>query len=399
MSKSSSTKSLGRRIFDFLAGFEIAVICFVLLIILTFFGTWEQQYIGLYRAIEKYFDLDAFIVIPRNGDDKIIFPPLPGAYWVIVVLSVNMFLGGILRIRKGVKQFGVLVTHFSILFMLVAGAVSSIFKREGVMLVFEGEKSDYATDYHDYTIEVFEYDENGDRTAPKIIENQHLRDMERSDTLVADFEGMPFDLKVTGYLGSAEMYLSTQAEPQGDAERVIDGFFIRAAEPNPEEELNMAGCYITVEKEEGESRELLLYGGNNRPISFNVGNKRYGITLVRRIWPMPFEVELHQAIGRYHPGTRNASWFQSNITKVTDGSRKDYEIVMNKPMRHGGHTLFQANWDEREGRAFSGFAIVNNPSDKWPEWSLYIATIAMFLHFAFMLGRYILSTDFSKTKS
>ena len=119
-----------------------------------------------------------------------------------------------------------------------------------------------------------------------------------------------------------------------------------------------------------------------------VDGTRYGIQMTREIWPMPYEVELHKTVGEYYPGTRKARWFQSDVTKVTDGSREDYAIVMNEPMRHGGFTLYQARWDAPQGRPFSGFAIVNNPSDKWPEWALYISTIALGFHFLFMLVRY-----------
>ncbi|MEN8695559.1 MAG: cytochrome c biogenesis protein ResB [Akkermansiaceae bacterium] len=384
MSTSKPSKSLGRRVFEILSGYEIAVICFILLFLLTFYGTIEQSWIGLYAAIEKYFDIDSFIVFPRNGSEKIIGPPLPGAYWVIVVLSINMFLGGIIRIRKGWKKAGVLVTHFSILFMLVAGAVSSLYKKEGLMVVFEGEKSNYAQSYVDSTIEVFAYDENGDRQPPLIIPNAELRALKSTDTLTADFEELPFSLKITNYHGAAEMTIAGS----GGTGKVVDGFILREVEPNKEEEANMDGCYVSVLKEGEVQQELLLWTANPQPVSFVIDNVRYGIHLPRQVWPMPFEVELKRSVGEYYPGTRKASWFQSDVTKVAEGYREDYEIIMNHPMRHGGYTLYQARWDKPEGRPFSGFAIVKNPSDKWPEYALYIATVAMAIHFLFMLFRH-----------
>ena len=41
--------------------------------------------------------------------------------------------------------------------MMIAGAVSSLSKIEGMMLVTEGERSDYAQKYHKPSIEVFKY--------------------------------------------------------------------------------------------------------------------------------------------------------------------------------------------------------------------------------------------------
>lgn len=388
MSQLSKERSIGQKIFRVLAGFEIAVICFALLFLLTFFGTWEQQYIGLYQAIEKYFDIDSFLVIPRNASDKIICFPLPGAYWVIVVLCINMFLGGIVRMRKGWRTAGVLVSHFAILFMLIAGAVSSIFKKEGMMMIYQGEKSDFAQSYHDSDIEIFAYAENGDRQQPIVISSDHLNPLKQADILSVELPGLPFNVEVTGYLGASTIALAKNQPALAKANKVIDGFLIHEVERSTTQEENLPGCYVTIEKEGQLVRELLLCNLNPHPVSFVVDGTRYGIQMTRKIWPMPFEVELHKTVGEYYPGTRKARWFQSDVTKVTDGAREDYEIVMNEPMRHGGFTLYQARWDEPQGRPFSGLAVVNNPSDKWPEYALYVSAIALGFHFLYMLVRY-----------
>ena len=131
MSDSKKEISLGKRVFRILSGFEIAVVCLSLLFVLTFFGTIEQKWFGLWATIHKYFDIESIYVLPSRGDGKLIFFPLPGAYWVIVVLGINMFLGAIIRARKGWKKFGVLLSHCAILFMLIAGAVSSVTKFGG----------------------------------------------------------------------------------------------------------------------------------------------------------------------------------------------------------------------------------------------------------------------------
>ena len=386
----SSSRSLAQKIWRIISGFEIAVVCLGLLFLLTFFGTIEQKWIGLYAVIQKYFDIDSFLVFPSRGDGKFIFLPLPGAYWVMVVLSINMFCGGLIRARKGWKTVGVLVSHFSILFMLVAGAVSSLSKVEGQMSVYQGEKSDFAQKYHTTTIEVAKVDEGGHRLPPKIISSASLRSLKRNDVLRAEFPDEGFTMDITGMLGSSNMFMERTAEEIDEDGPVVDGFFLREAEYNKDNELaNMAGCYATVKDKEGnEIQELILWMGNPSPVSFVHNEQRYLVTLTMEIWPMPFEVELHKSVGEYYPGTRKASTFESTITKVANDQREDYKIFMNNPMRHGGFTLFQANWSDTGGKPFSGFAIVTNPSDKWPEYSLYVATVGLLIHFLFMLFRF-----------
>ncbi|HCN80488.1 MAG TPA: hypothetical protein DIS80_05105, partial [Verrucomicrobiales bacterium] len=77
MAKKFKEMSLGQRIFRIAAGFEIAVVCLSLLFLLTFFGTIEQRWFGLWTTIHKYFDYNSVFVLPTRGDGKVIFPPLP----------------------------------------------------------------------------------------------------------------------------------------------------------------------------------------------------------------------------------------------------------------------------------------------------------------------------------
>lgn len=390
MKDNEQSKSLGAKVMRVLGGFEIAVACLVILFLHTFFSTWEQGWIGLYATIKKYFDLTSFFVIPRNEAGKAIFFPLPGAYWVMALLTVNMFIGGIVRMKKSWKKLGILVSHFSIIFMMIAGGVSSISKIEGNMVVTEGEKSDYAQKSHAPTIEVAKYGEDGLREAPLIIPADSLKALEPDETLTAKLPDLGLVMEISGFHLASNLFRASGMERgPGDGE-VVDGFFLREAEWNKDNELaNMAGAYATVKDSEGNVvQDLILWMGNPNPVSFSYDGDRYAVSLVSEIWPMPFEVELHKSVGKYYPGTKKPSWFQSDITKVADGTREDYEIFMNNPMRHGGFTLFQANWSDSGDRPYSGFAIVTNPSDQWPKYALYAATLGLTGHFVYMLIRY-----------
>lgn len=393
MAKKFKDMSLGQRIFRVAAGYEIAVACLSLLFLLTFFGTIEQRWFGLWTTIHKYFDYNSVWVQPMNADQKLIFFPLPGAYWVIVVLSINMFLGGIVRARKGWRKAGVLVSHFAILFMLVAGAVSSLYKEEGNMRVLQGEKSDYAQKLFKHDIEVFAYDEEGDREEPAIVRSKYIKALGRKDKLEATFEKFDFKLEVDKYLPYSELALDSPTSHPPKGEEVVDGFFLVEVEKDVKtEERNIPGCYVSIRDEDDELiQRLVLWAGNPYPVTFNYEGKRYGVTYLMEIWPMPFEVELHKTFGENHPGTEIPRWFQSDITKVDGDDRADYKIVMNEPARHGGYTLYQAGFTRAaEGETPSStFAVVNNPSDKWPEYALWASAAGLLFHFLTMLFRFI----------
>ena len=384
-----------------MAGFELATICLLLLFAATFFGTLEQTQVGLYLTLQKYFDMEALFIIPElNG--KIIPLPLPGTFWVCAVLCVNLTLGGLVRIRKGWKTVGVLIAHFSMIFLMVAGAVSQVSKKEGVMHVYQGDRSDYARSYTEPSIEIYPPGEDGERTRPYVVKSEHFDGLDPDERLTIRLPELPFDLVVSGFRRSSELLQLSRFKEQHKGERVVDGFFLQERPRVQQEETNLTGCYLTVQDKEGNSlRELILhYNGMPfpTPVTAMVEGKRYEFSLTRWIWPMPFEVELDKTLGEYWPGTEAPSWFQSDITKVEDDLRKKYSIVMNKPMRHEGITLYQASWAPPApgGRPSSGFAIVQNPSDQWPKWSLYIASFGLMLHFGMKLFRFLSSSLPSK---
>ena len=384
-----------------MAGFEVATTCLLLLFAATFFGTLEQTQVGLYLTLQKYFDMEALFVIPElNG--KIIPLPLPGTFWVCAVLCVNLTLGGLVRIRKGWKTAGVLIAHFSMIFLMVAGAVSQVSKKEGVMHVYQGDRSDYAKSYTEPSIEIYPHDEQGERDKPYVVESEHFDGLDPDERLTIRLPELPFDLVVTGFRRSSELLQLSRFKEQHKGERVVDGFFLQERPRVQQEETNLTGCYLTVQDKEGNSLQELLLHYNGMPfptpVTAMVDGKRYEFSLTRWIWPMPFEVELDKTLGEYWPGTQAPSWFQSDITKVEDDLRKPYSIVMNKPMRHEGITLYQASWAPPApgGRPSSGFAIVQNPSDQWPKWSLYIASFGLMLHFGMKLFRFLSSSLPSK---
>jgi hypothetical protein len=403
MAKKFKDMSFGQRIWRIASGYEIAVACLSLLFLLTFFGTIEQRWFGLWTTIHKYFDYDSVFVQPMNADQKLIFFPLPGAYWVIVVLSINMFLGGIIRARKGWRKAGVLVSHFAILFMLVAGAVSSLYKEEGNMRVLQGEKSDYAQKLFKHDIEVFAFDEEGEREEPAIVRSKNIKALGNKGQLEATFEKFDFKMEIDKYLPYSELALDSPTSRPPNGEEVVDGFFLVEVDKDVKtEERNTPGCYVSI-KDENDNliQRLVLWAGNPYPVTFNHEGKRYGVTYLMEIWPMPFEVELHKTFGENHPGTEIPRWFQSDITKVDGSNRTEYEIVMNEPARHGGYTLYQAGFTRAaEGETPSStFAVVNNPSDKWPEYALWASAAGLLFHFMYMLIRFLDGSSKSRRAS
>ena len=85
-------------------GFTVVLLLFLAL--LTYLGTLEQIELGLFDVQKKYFE-SLFLI----HDAGFIRVPLPGAGLVQLLLFFNISVGGVIRIRKGWKTCGILVSR------------------------------------------------------------------------------------------------------------------------------------------------------------------------------------------------------------------------------------------------------------------------------------------------
>lgn len=389
------------QVYDFLSGFKLATVLMLLLFVLTWLATLEQIDKGLYPTLRKYFDWRSLFLIPEiNG--KTVPLPLPGGYYVSALLLLNMTLGGVVRIRKGWRQAGNLVSHFGIIFMLLGGGVAHHFSERGNMAVGEGEVSDTAEDYFEYVLEVAEV-KDGVHEEIMVIRGDYLTDLTRGKTRLFEFENFPFSLEVSGYLKNAQPVGQAERAP-GNREFVADGYWLMEKPDEINAEANLAACYARVVLENGEKGPpFIVAGASFFPHTVQVGDRLFTVDMRKRLWPMPFEVKLDTFTAEFRPGTSIAAKFISDIRRVEDGREAKVRVEMNEPMRYDGFTFFQASYGPPGAgpgdKMYSVFEIVKNPADMWPEWALYVVTVGMLITFLTKLGSHLGASSRKRRKS
>ena len=385
-------KNIAQSLLDFFSSYLLCVICLVLLGLLVWFSTLEMQDIGLSAALDKYYSSNKFWVKPEINGGKSVLIWLPGAYWVCCVLFVNMMLGGILRLRKGWRNIGVVLSHMGIVSLLVVGFVDHHESIHGKMEVFQGERYDFATKFDYSSIEVSEFTAEGEKMKPYVIKHDMIADLDDKMRRFT-FKELPFDLEVRHFQENVVVMDASKQARGKDSGEIVDGFFLHPAKLNTKTDYYNYGCYVLVKPKNGEpSRKLLLCRSIGFPQTFSVDGKLYGVEMPNEIWRMPFSVDLINSVGEYYPGTQRPSKFQSTIawTGEDEEQEKIQTIKMNHPMRYKGFTLYQANWNEPiNGLEFSGFEIVTNPADQWPKVCMWISAIGLLVHFAFKLSKYL----------
>lgn len=363
-------------------GLAITVLTFLLLI--TFLGTLSQKDIGLLDSQRKYFD-SWWLIHDFDLWGMLVPVPLPGGGLLMVILFFNMLCGAVIRIRKGWRTIGVLISHLAIMFMLAAGFVSFLYKTEGAMPLFEGQASDQYQSYHDRIIEIHRFDAagKGDDKA-LVIPMKHFEDLDPGKARTFFAKDLPFEMQVTGYRRNANV---VQAE---DSDKTaIDGYRVQEVKHAKEDEANVTAVEITVKLKDGAEQRAILWERQMEPFTLKVGDVSYAIAISRMKWKLPFAIRLNDFVRELHPGTMKAKKYTSHVTKITDGKEEPKVVTMNVPVRDQGYVVYQASFSQNSNGEQSVFTVVTNPSDQWPLWSCVAVAIGLIIHFLMHLIRFL----------
>jgi hypothetical protein len=403
-----NNRSFGTNVFNFFSSFTLATVLLLILLLQTWLATLEQVDHGLYDTLRKYFDPSQLFILgelklPDFMGEKTLIIPMPGGYWVLGLLFINLFLGGIIRARKGWKKIGNFISHCGILLMIVSAAVTEWQEQRGTMDFFEGETSNVARDYHEYVVEITEYT-NGKADRVHVIRGNYLSDLAGDPDFVRTVRlpELPFDMQFTRYAINSRV-MSTSEMPPPPGIPVVDNYFVFERPGEKEAETNIASCYAKVLPKSGvPGPAFILSGDAVEPYTEKVAERTFAIHMRKFLWVMPFSVRLDKATSEYYPNTAKPKRFESRVTRIENGSEASVEIKMNEPMRYEGLTFYQRMMGGgmpggAAMRASSQLEVVRNPADQWPKYALYIVTLGLFVQFVLKFVIYLIRNSQPKS--
>lgn len=379
-------QSLGKKLFAIARSQGTTCVILFLLFVLTFLGTLEQTRSGLFDVQKKYFT-SMIVLHDLPGGFKL---PLPGVYLLMVLLSVNLLIGGLVRLRRRWSNAGLFIVHGGIMFLLISSLITHHFTQEGQMTLAPGETSSEFHSYHEWELAISDTSDPG-LDIEYIIPKNEFDTADRGRTRTFYSDAIPFDLTVTGYVRNG---MPTPAEDgvTHPAHPVIDGFYINRLEVNKANEQNTPALYLTIrDKNTGRLDEDILWGASLQPVIIRSEGKTYTVDLRRRKWDVPFAIHLKKFTRELHPGTMTPRAFESEVVKIEGQDRRDILIRMNEPLRHRGYTFFQSSYfeDPRTGVFSSTLAVVRNPADQFPLVACVVITLGMLIHFGVKLQRHL----------
>ncbi len=372
--------TFGYAVFRVFSSYWLCCLLLLALFVLTFFGTLHQVHSGLHDAKKVYFNS---WWLYKGG-----FPIFPGGMTCMSLLCVNLLLGGFVRIKWRMRNVGVLIVHLGIVALLGSGLAKITTAEEGHLSVVESFSSNFFESYTKWEVAIWEIN-NPSATQELVIGDELLVDLEGNDSRTFSSPELPFELVLTNFIPNCSvMPLGPNWSPSGEA---VEGYGFLSRPKELEAEMNDSGVNASITTADGVTHKALLWGLQRQPWAVQVGNRSFAIDMRHERYMMPFTVRLDDVIQENHPGMSMAKSYRSKVTQISPtGTERPSLIQMNEPLREGGVILFQSGLGKTQaGREYSVFSAVRNPSDKWPEVSMWIITVGMVIAFGRRLMAFI----------
>ena len=373
--------------------------CWILigLFVLTILGTFAQVDVGLHAAQKKYFD--SWFLLYEAGPARI---PLPGGIALMSLLAINLFVGGFVRIRKTRRTIGILIIHSGIALLLLAGLVKFMGANEGSVRLHEGESATHYQSFNNWEVVVREILPTEDGMGLTKGDEWHVpqssfRHLDGDEVTVLTSPELPFDVHLSHFV------LNGRVLPQGpnwsSPHPAVDGFAVMPVKADKEVERNLSAIYANVVPKGAikgvQGQQAILWAAERAPFTTAADSRLFAFQIQKKRHAMPFRLELVDFTMEQHPRTNTASVYSSDVLRVDKdtGEKTPIHIAMNEPLREDGVVAFQSGWGPPNGgpnaRLYSIFAVVNNPSDKWPEYACWVIAVGMLLAFGEKLLTYL----------
>jgi hypothetical protein len=335
---------------NFFSSTKLAVIMIFLLIVIVIAGTLEQSSSGLYLAREKYFDSYLSFIGPI---------PFPGTLTILWIMTLNITLSFILRFNFTKKNIGLVLSHSGLILLLVSGFFHFYYSKESFIEIKEAESSSISKSYEKWQLEVKEFDENF-----KLITAQTI-DLSKP-------ENRTIKLSKNLNIFIEKIYTNAKVFHTPFAGTILKEFPIEK-----EYEKNIPALKLLLDQE-----ELYLDGDENGFEKINKNNCNISLSLKREEYQLPFNVKLIDVSRELHPNSPIAKSYSSKVLFRDSDLEREAVISMNKPIRSGLFTLYQARYGvDLDGNEFTVLAVVKNLNYQLPYWATFLINFGLILHF------------------
>lgn len=381
---------MNRALFKFFSSLRLTVVCLAFGVVLVFLGTLAQVDEGLYQAQAQWFR--SFFVWWGPSGAGWHVPVFPGGYLLGCVLLVNLVAAHISRFQFTWRKFGIHLTHFGIVVLLVGQLATDMLSRESQISFKKGETRQYSEGFRRYEL-VFLTDAP-DASNDRVVAIPHA--MLKPGVEIRN-ENLPFTVRVQNYYVNSELrrrgpMVDTGPPPatQGIGPQAV---VTPLTENKDMDATNTPSAIIELSGLQGSLGTWLVSPDISGEQEFTNGGGLWRVALRAERHYLPYTVKLLSTKYEVYPGTDTPKNFQSRvrIENPGRGENREVDIYMNNPLRYEGQTFYQQQMDRvfvDENRG-SVLEVVRNPGWLTPYFGCILVGAGMAYQFLLHLVGFV----------
>jgi hypothetical protein len=315
----------------------------------------------------------------------------PGGYLIGGLLMVNLIIAQSLRLKFTWANLGLVFTHAGLILLLAGQLFADLFQVESHMRIIEGQSVNYSESGRLVEMIVV------DASKPDVNEEITIPDSLLKRGGEIRHPAMPLVVQVRQYAPNSRLMQLPAGQTNGAATSQGFGQQIRL-NPVPlttsMKERDMPS--VVVELFSAQTRQSLgtwlLSLFIDEPQTVICDGKTYHLGLRNKRYYKPFSIQLLKFIHEIHPGSNIDKTFASRVRLKNAANGEDREVLihMNTPLRYGGETFYQADFDEHDPNAIATILqVVRNPSWLAPYIACILVSVGLCWQFVIHLAAFI----------
>ncbi len=365
------------RFVRFFTSLRLTVVLLALGLILVFWGTLAQVNLGLYKAQNEFFR--SFFIFWQPAGSHLKLPIFPGGYLVGGLLLINLLAAHTRYYRPEKRKIGIIMIHLGVVLLLVGQLLTDLLSTESSMHIREGSSSNYSEAGRSFELAVIDATE---ADSDKVVAIPEHRLLKPGDVTHGE---LPFTVRIKSFYPNSSL-----AREKGDGFTQVNTTAGGGAElwwrqlPH-ETEMNrrdMPSGIVEIVTPKGSLGTFLVSAFLSQPQVFAYEGRRYQLILRPQRFYKPFSLHLVEFRFDRYPGTEIPKNFSSRIRvqQPDTGENREVLIYMNNPLRYGGETFYQADWDKEDEKG-TILQVVRNPGWLTPYFACLLVAAGLIVQF------------------
>lgn len=383
-------KSLAKAIKDLFVSLQLTVFLLALSIVLIFWATLSQTDLGVWGVQQKFFH--SIFILWKIPGTQFPLPIFPGGYLIGGLLLINLVAAQCYRLKYSWRKSGIWLTHLGLILLLVGELLSGLQQKDYFMQLGQNQSGSYAESERNYELAVI------DETDPKTDLVVAIPERLLADGGTIQRPELPFRIVPKLYYENSEIQGRNQSSAPTLATTGVGTQVDVIPQPlaASENTRNLPAAYVELDGPNGAigtwlvSAEFTFLGAQApflaQPQRFTFDGRHYRIALRSTRQYFPFSVTLLKFSHDIYPGSDIPKNFSSkvHVDDPVTHEQRDVLIYMNNPLRYGGFTFYQADYDHQADK-YTVLQVVRNPSWRIPYIACTMIMVGLVIQFVLSL--------------